>query len=264
MKRLKIHMLIDLVEDLYILTDWGAKTATAGQPIPETDRPAVLSYLKATLSICKELGFRGPLVHAERCEAKIKAGCTFREMKDLCVELRSRIKDEFVGTRVMWIDQAQYFERDDLFGEQVAQHFTEASIDIAEAGKCYAVGRYTACVYHAMRVAEHGLKAIAKRVDFPIPPDGRLIWERVLAYIDAELKKSYLDRKDVFKGDMDWLADVSAQMHAVNVAWRRRVAHIERTYTPDQAERIFNATKGLMQHLSEKLTDVKEEDESSS
>ena len=58
-----------------------------------------------------------------------------------------------------------------------------------------------------------------------------------------------------FKGDIEFIAGISAHMHAVNLAWRRRVAHIERVYTQDEAKRILDETRNLMQHLAVKLSE---------
>ena len=44
-------------------------------------------------------------------------------------------------------------------------------------------------------------------------------------------------------------------MHAVNQAWRQRVAHLDRKYTEEEALRIWSATKVLMEHLAEKLAE---------
>ena len=43
----------------------------------------------------------------------------------------------------------------------------------------------------------------------------------------------------LFKGDAEFLGGVAAHMRDVNLAWRRRVAHIERNYTEEEAQRIL-------------------------
>lgn len=84
-----------------------------------------------------------------------------------------------------------------------------------------------------MRVAEFGLKAIGKRVGLT---DDRPVWEAVAKYIDAEIRRERDKMSELFKGDMEFLSGISAHMHAVNIAWRRRVAHVERTYTQEEAK----------------------------
>src|SRR5207253_1328337 len=47
-----------------------------------------------------------------------------------------------------------------LFGQEVYDNFPSTRNDVAEAGNCFAVNRYTACVFHCMRVLEKGLHAL--------------------------------------------------------------------------------------------------------
>ena len=61
---------------------------------------------------------------------------------------------------------------------------------------------------------------------------------------------------NIFKGDVEFLNGVAAHMRDVNSAWRQRVSHIERNYSEEEAQRIFSATKGLMEHISTKLSEV--------
>jgi hypothetical protein len=46
------------------------------------------------------------------------------------------------------------------FGHEVSYKFPDATKEIKEAGTCYSLGRHTACVFHLMRVAEHGVRAL--------------------------------------------------------------------------------------------------------
>jgi len=41
-------------------------------------------------------------------------------------------------------------------------------------------------------------------------------------------------------------------MHAVNDAWRKHVAHMDRKYTEEEAMRIWDTTRVLMQQLTTK------------
>src|SRR5262249_50927724 len=47
------------------------------------------------------------------------------------------------------------------FGATVGDRLYEANEDIAAAGRCLAVGEWTASVFHSMRVLEHALQLLA-------------------------------------------------------------------------------------------------------
>jgi hypothetical protein len=89
--------------------------------------------------------------------------------------IRGRILDELRLPRFFFIprEKAKFFELRDgtgnvipAFGPEVHKRFGKvAGRDIDEAGKCYAAGRNTACVFHVMRVIEVGLEHFQKRLN---------------------------------------------------------------------------------------------------
>jgi hypothetical protein len=90
-------------------------------------------------------------------------------------------------------EQATLYQAVDLFGEVVKNNFPSAKGEIIEAGRCLALERGTAAVFHCMRILEVGLKALATelRVDF----DNRN-WENVLRDMKWQ-SKIFLDLRIV-------------------------------------------------------------------
>jgi hypothetical protein len=257
MRQFYAQVVFQMVDNLSEYATWGQNESTwLNDPLSAQDRAHVKLTLQKVDEMCADLGFRalGRQVKRDIEIAKAKS-TTYKQLGDLANNLKQRIGDEYESLLLVWIEDADFFQKDDLFGEQVGERFKGASYDIKEAGNCYALRRYTACVYHLMRVAEAGLKAIGKHVGFP---DDRPMWESVLKYIDAELRRDYGKMNELFKGDVEFISGISSQMHALNLACRRRVAHVERTYSPDEAVRIFESTRGLMQHIATKLSEVEE------
>jgi len=71
----------------------------------------------------------------------------------------------------------------------VAERFPEAIFDMAEAGKCLALDRSTASVFHLMRVTEYGLNGVSVflKIKDPLGPN----WDQIIKSIDSELKTEY-------------------------------------------------------------------------
>ncbi|MGO8707239.1 MAG: hypothetical protein ACLQMG_06225 [Terracidiphilus sp.] len=253
MELFHVHILLDIVNDIDELASWTANGPTyANDALTEADASASLERLADVSRLCATFGFNTLFREVERNRQSVEAGCTYVELGKIADAMKTRIRDEYEDVLLMWIQEKDYYQKDDLFGAEVGERFKGASFDIKEAGTCYALGRYTACVYHLMRVSEFGLKAIGKRVGFA---DDRPVWEAVLKFIDAEVKRDRDKMSALFKGDLEFIGGISAHMHAVNLAWRRRVAHVERTYTQEEAKQIFDATKNLMQHIAVKLSE---------
>ena len=104
-----------------------------------------------------------------------------------------------------------------------------------------------------MRVAEAALVSVAKRVGL----EGSQLtgWEEAITYIEGKLKEKYANMDERFKGSREFLSGIAAHMRDLNLAWRRRVAHIERNYSEEEAHRIYVATQALMQHISEEMSE---------
>jgi hypothetical protein len=258
MKLFQIHAPLSIVENI---TELASLTNNLPEyrdkPLEEADIEAALERIEKVGKLCADFGFRSLFCEVERNRESVKDGCSYAELGRIAENLRNRIQDEFKDVLLLWIEDAKYYRQDELFGDKVAKRFRKASFDIEESGTCFALNRHTACVYHLMRVAEWGLKAIAERVGYPDP---RPRWEAVLTYIDSQLNKNRDEISALFKGDIEFIAGISTHMHAVNLAWRRRVAHVERTYIEEEALQIMTATKILMQHLSEKLSESEDEE----
>lgn len=253
MKILQAAQVLDILHDLSELSLIAERYPQfVDRAICDENTEDILKQLQDVVDMCVTLQFQTSLLQAVRCRLAVEQKCTYSELKQLTAELKSRIQDEFNSIVLLWVEDKNFYAKPELFGEMVGNKFSGAAFDIEESGSCYATGRYTASVFHLMRVAEYGLDAIAKRVGYSDPRPG---WEGVLKYIDAQLKTERDRMSDLFKGDLEFIGGISAHMHGVNLAWRRRVAHIERTYTKDQAKRIYDATKGLMEHLAEKLSE---------
>lgn len=174
-----------------------------------------------------------------------------------CAELDRRLQDELQSKLCLYVaaDRAMYYTTPLLGWQSVLDKFPTASADVEEASKCIALNRHTAAVFHLMRVAELGLTSIAKRVGLQNARQG---WDEAIGYIEGQLRKNYNDMDALFKGDVEFLSGIAAHMRNVNLAWRRRVAHIERSYSEEEAVRIYSTTRDLMQHVATKLGEVDE------
>ncbi len=136
-----------------------------------------------------------------------------------------------------------------LFGDQVEEAFPTASAEIADAGRCRAAGLWTACVTHLMRALEPGLGSLAAWAG--VTPEAN--WNATLNQIEARLREI---RKGVDGDEAErWASEAALQLRAVKNAWRNHAMHGRTRYGEDDAVRVFNSTKYLMQTLAERLTE---------
>jgi len=173
----------------------------------------------------------------------------YGELGELFQELVGRLKDEIESRKFfsVEIDKQSFFKDNNLFGKDVTEAFPSAIIDIKEAGKCLAFERWTACVFHLMRVMEIGLKVICKYLKTTKVTDTKnKSWGFILRQCEECLKQPEWKNNH-------FIAEIVAMLHSVKDAWRNPTMHVERTYTEEQAQDIWNVVKGFMRHLATKL-----------
>lgn len=200
---------------------------------------------------------RGPIVF--RVLLVQPEGITCGELARLAEEIASRTADE-LGTRViLQVDSRYtgYYRHAHLFGEKVDTAFKSAIPDIEEAGTCLACHRGTAVVFHLMRVVEVALRAIAKSLNNEkIDPSRNPSWDAILKKFDEELAKPVRDRAEEWRAQNAFFAEATANLRAIKDAWRNPTMHVERAYTPDEAEDVFRSVKAFMGHLAGGIREI--------
>lgn len=247
---------------------YSAVMSTLGQFVLAMDKGGVLPNLSELERLfndvgwmrvdCRMQGFTVAAAAAERLlEVIKKQDSTPSQLANACRYLRDTFYDEVKGRMFLQIEpeKANLALEPNHFGTEVTRAFPSTAWDIEETARCLAFDRWTAAVFHLGRVAEIALVAISRQVGYDSPKEG---FGEALKYMDNNLekvRKDYQNANPRFKGDVEFLAGITAQMHAVNQAWRQRVAHMDRKYTEEEAMRVWEATKGLMQHLATRLTE---------
>lgn len=145
---------------------------------------------------------------------------------------------------------ARYFSNQPLFGEKVEEIFPDIAYDVAEAGKCLALGRWTATVMHLMRVLEAGLQALAAHLDVPSDEN----WNVLLNSIEGKLRN--VRRKVDGREEEQWAAEAGVHLRFIKNAWRNHAMHPLERYDSERARQIFENTRSFMQHLASKMTDA--------
>jgi hypothetical protein len=177
----------------------------------------------------------------------------FGRFKNYAAELVNRFRDEMSAKIVFTLDasKASYFgSSTPLFGIDVFDNFPSANEDIAEAGNCLALARGTACVMHLMRVLEVGLSALAKALGVNKQND----WGSYIREIDRVLSERRKNEKSR-SAEEQFVAEAAIIFDHLKRAWRNPTMHVDRSYSPERADEIFQAVKSFMRHLATRLTE---------
>ena len=156
-------------------------------------------------------------------------------------------------------EQAKYYMNIEQFGDSVAM-FAGALGDMFETSMCYASGRATACIFHAMRVAEHGLRHIALElgisigtVEKPLPIE-YATWEAVFQKIEE--KRVELRKEPKNKGHENKTiayADFANQCSHLKDLWRNPTMHSRGLYDLPEALGAMNRVASFMKLIAESI-----------
>ena len=231
------------------------------ETIPNDAKTTIKTFLKTLEVACKTAGLESPLHQIVRLQKIINQPVS--KSRDFIIEykdFRKRLDDELSTPMFMVLPKKMlhFYGKIDLFGGNVFSNFVSANFDIEECGKCFATGRYTACVMHLQRVLEIGLKSYGRclgimvLINTPEPS-----WNLVLDKTRKEIKERN-DRNvtaNIWKSnaEKEFCEGVQPFLEAVKTAWRNPSMHADKIYGQEIAEDIFSAVKRFMKHLAEHL-----------
>lgn len=219
--------------------------------------PPDLSFPKKVSEIrdrCKNIGLNFTAIQCDRLSElmeKKNPRCSPEAFDQAITEVSNRIIDELQTTFFLSLNNEEknlYEVSKPPFGTDVQSKFPSATFDIDEAVKCLALGRYTASVFHLMRVMETALHAVHACLGINTPITGNdKTWGSILQKIreNYKLRINFVE-KDLFQ-------ELYALLDSVKDAWRNSTMHVEDKYTGEEAKHIFAVVKGFMQKLSSRM-----------
>jgi len=179
---------------------------------------------------------------------------SYRDILASLTDLTTRFSDELVLYHMPSEHQDLFEHARRKIGDELLSRFPETLFDIEEGGKCLALGRGTACVFHLSRVVKVGLCYLSKeaqKYQIVCPDFGSTrSWEHWLNPIEAELRKDRRRKTDDWNAVEPNYATIVKLLRTVSVAWRHPTLQGEAKYTVEEARDIFDAIYEFMQYAA--------------
>jgi hypothetical protein len=157
-------------------------------------------------------------------------------------------------------DLSKYFAKERPFGEAVYQNFPKARAEATEAGNCLALDCNTAAVFHLMRVAEYGLRSIAKKVNVTLTHKGQnqpieyADWDKVITGVQNKITAMrQLSHGKVREQNLNFYSDAADHCSYVKDIWRNTVSHTRRPYNAAEALAVWQRVEQFMGKLATDL-----------
>lgn len=202
------------------------------RPMEDTGREQFKKLLGHIRQDCEAVGLRISIKQVERLLQTIEIqSTTVGVIANLIADLRNRINDEMEDSLFVQIPSAKamFFDTPNL-AESLGQSLTDAAFDLDEAGKCIALSRHTAAVFHLMRVVEVSLTRLAGKLGIALSSDQS--WGPLIAELDRAIKAITGSEKEAY---------ALALTHLISVknAWRNPTMHVGRFYDDGQTIAIY-------------------------
>jgi hypothetical protein len=141
--------------------------------------------------------------------------------------------------------------------KKITDAFPECKQDSISAVDCYALGQNTASVFHAMRVAEHGLRALAKERKVTLPRNRQIewaTWQDLIKALDAEIlaignKKAGAPRDAA----LEFYSGARADLNGFKDEYRNLVMHVRASYDEFQALEAVQKVHAFMERVAVKI-----------
>jgi hypothetical protein len=141
--------------------------------------------------------------------------------------------------------------------EAAIRKFPSIREEVDAATDCYALAYNTASVFHSMRIAEYGLRALARErsVTFPKHPLEWAEWQTILEQIEKRVRTaiSSMSRGPSKDAASAFYSGALGQFHAFKDVYRNAVMHVRRNYDELDALRAINQVRDFMNGLSSKI-----------
>jgi HEPN domain-containing protein len=245
---------IAAVDAVFALKDAIPASDLEAEPLTAEDLAHVSGCVSAMIQTCKELDL--PVSLSLLSNRANDPPRTEREMRPLVDAVYAELK----GKVFLYVPPhlATYYEAVDLVSERTGSRFSCASAELREAGTALAVGLATACVFHAMRAAELGLRVLAKDLEVSFPDKSLELtdWQPIIDQVESKVRLISQKPKTLQKDeDQQFYSSAAAQFRYFKDGWRVRAMHAREEYTESEAKRVLDHVRDFFETLAERLSE---------
>lgn len=231
------------------------------------DKKRLRELLSGLVKHCERLQLKGSITAIIHFQSRIgeESSSPFQVIESEISHLRFSIHSELQRERFFYIktETAEFFGRDDLFGPDFYNNATQLMRDeLKSAGNCIAVNEPIAAVFYLMRLAEHGLHALAKHLGVNYKGGAVPIefseWNDIIGLIDEDLKARRSASQALARGyakdaELEFYGGLQTDLIFFRDKYRNPVSHLRGIFDSNEARTVFNRVREFMQRLATRV-----------
>jgi hypothetical protein len=231
--------------------------------VPEDERDEMVKQLGQIEPLLKALHMPSAAGLVANTLKKIKSGeISWSEANGRWDSIRTVAREELGKVFVGFIPphRSKYWRIEKPFGDPVYDNFPSARADATSAGDCLAVEQYEASVFHAMRVAEKGLRVLARERGIRKLRNAAIEWADWQTIVSA-LEDAAKQIKDTWtKGEKkdratEFYRGAIGEIYAFKDEYRNYVMHARHSHDFPKAVVAHNRVCEFMQRLAVYLSE---------
>jgi hypothetical protein len=138
-----------------------------------------------------------------------------------------------------------------LLDTKIFSRFPDTVDEFQKAGRCFAYGENTACVFHLMRVADFFLCKVAESLGAVYDAH---TWSGIGNVINRKMQEKYQTKSDEWKQKETFYAEILTDLQALSRGHRNPVLHeLEKKYDEREAFYMLTVLEGFARHVAENL-----------
>lgn len=254
-----------LIQDRYYVVSRDAREGKPADELPINDKKHLAHIVQSFGDHCRAIGLEQSALQATVVHQHVAYQGELCNNSSVASDLEALITlvvSELSKQRFAYIplDSHKYFEQENLFLlNQPITQFPSADQDIRDAGNAYAVGLYTATVFHLMRVAEIGLRVFAKHLRVGMPKKKGPIqwaqWEDILRELRLKIDKlsTRAGAKPKKSADRAFYRGLLTEFEGFKDMYRNDVMHVRKTYSQGEATSALERVGEFIQRLGTRV-----------
>jgi hypothetical protein len=149
-------------------------------------------------------------------------------------------------------EKARFCDPNWLMGTTLFTKYPDTVDEFQRAGRCFAYGENTACVFHLMRVTDFYLHKVGESIPgFTYDARG---WDGLGKAIAKKMEEKYQTKTDEWKSKEPFYAEILTDIQAISRGHRNPALHeLEKKYDEREAEYMLTVIEGFARHVAEKL-----------
>jgi hypothetical protein len=239
-----------------------ASEVTANSGPNRTNPPAsdslklqVKERLGSMEELCDSINLKLAAQQVSRFAYMLEGTVTPQRIATEARHLYDLISDQMKEKLFLFVPDHQVtFLKQNAFSKKVSTEFPSTAFEIAQAGRCYAAGCWTACVFHLMRTLEVGLAALGKVFGISLAYTN---WGPAIDQIESKIRNMGQDpiwkARSGWKEEQQFYSQVVSFLAVAKDAWRNYTAHGNSQYTEGQAALMCLNVKAFLEKAAERL-----------